>query len=343
MKKDLRNLSTTQLIDLFNSMGQPAYRAKQLYNWLWGKGVNDISKMSSLPKELRKKLAENYNINRAIIYTSQQSIDGTLKLGFQLHDQRIVEGVIIPTETRKTACISSQVGCTLNCAFCATGKIKRERNLSAGEIYDQVSLLNEQSLQKFNTPLSNIVYMGMGEPLLNYQNVIASIEKITNSKGLGMSAKRITLSTVGIARGIVKLADDIKNINLAWSLHAASNEKRQKIMEINKSNSIEEVIKALQYYAKKTKNKITFEYILFNNFNDSPEDAKNLVQLYKKVPAFVNLIEYNKVEDVPYSTSSEENKTTFLKILENNGITAKIRKSRGQDIDAACGQLANKK
>lgn len=241
-----------------------------------------------------------------------------------------------------TACVSSQVGCTLSCSFCATGMIKRERNLYAGEIYDQVKILNETALHFYNKPLSNIVFMGMGEPLLNYDNVLSAIEKITSPMGLGMSPKRITLSTVGIARGIKRLADEDKKFNLAWSLHAPTNEKRNEIMGINKSNSIEEIIEALQYFYLKTKNKITFEYIIFDHFNDGIEDAAALTKLCKQVPSFVNLIEYNNVEGVEFQKANKEKINKFITYLEQNGITAKVRISRGEDIDAACGQLANK-
>lgn len=342
MKKDLRILSQDELENLFVSMNQPKFRAKQLYDWLWNKGLTNILDMSNLPKELRSKLNEEYEIRCAQISEQQKSIDGTIKLGFKLFDERIIEGVLIPADKRMTACVSSQVGCTLSCAFCATGMIKRERNLSPGEIYDQVVLLNKVAEDNYGHHLSNIVFMGMGEPLLNYDNVMGAIEKITSPEGLGMAPRRITLSTVGIARGIKRLADAGKDFRLAWSLHAPTNDKRDEIMGINRSNSIEEVMEALQYFYQQTKNKVTFEYILFDNFNDSIEDAKALLKLCKQVPAFVNIIEYNQVEGVVLNKAIKSKRDTFIKFLENNGVTAKVRVSRGEDIDAACGQLANK-
>jgi 23S rRNA (adenine2503-C2)-methyltransferase len=342
LKKDLRILSQAELETLFESMGQAKFRAKQLYHWLWSKGLDSINDMSNLPKELRVKLDEEFEIRCAKIDQEQKSKDGTIKLGFELFDNRIIEGVLIPSNKRMTACVSSQVGCTLSCAFCATGMIKRDRNLSPGEIYDQVVLLNKTAQDNYSYHLSNIVFMGMGEPLLNYDNVMAAIEKITSPEGLGMAPRRITLSTVGIARGIKRLADEEKDFKLAWSLHAPTNEKRNEIMGINKSNSIEDVMEALQYFYQKTKNKITFEYIIFDDFNDSLEDAKALLKLCKQVPAFVNIIEYNQVDGVVLNKANNGRRKAFMDYLEQNGVTAKLRISRGEDIDAACGQLANK-
>lgn len=342
MKTDIRTLRPEKMQALFLSLNQPKFRADQLYDWLWNKGLHSFDEMSNLPISLRSHLNEHYSINNAHISQKQISKDGTIKVGFCLHDERIIEGVLIPKDKRMTACVSSQVGCTLSCAFCATGMIKRERNLNPGEIYDQVKLINQLAQEHYQHPLSNIVFMGMGEPLLNYDNVMTAIQHITSPKGMGMSPKRITLSTVGIARGIRRLADEEKDFKLAWSLHAPSNEKRDRIMGINKSNSIEEVIKALQYFYQKTKNKVTFEYIIFDHFNDSLEDAKNLLDLCNQVPAFVNIIEYNKVEGVDMQKSSKDRRDKFIHFLESNGVTAKVRVSRGEDIDAACGQLANK-
>lgn len=342
MKQDLRILSKEALQELMLEIGEPRFRAKQIYEWLWSKSATSIQEMTNLSKALREKLSSSYGIFPAQEKIVQQSKDGTIKIGYSLKDERIVEGVLIPTEDRMTACVSSQVGCTLSCAFCATGMLKRERNLDFGEIYDQIVSLNKQALEKFGKPLSNIVYMGMGEPLLNYDNVLASIEKVTSPEGLGMSPRRITVSTVGVAKGIMRLADEGKKFNLALSLHAPTNEKRLEIMGINKSNPIEKVMESLQYFNKKTGNKITFEYILFDNFNDHEEDAKALVKLCRQVPAFVNLIEYNKVEGVTLSKTLVDRRNRFIAYLEENGVTAKVRVSRGEDIDAACGQLANK-
>jgi 23S rRNA (adenine2503-C2)-methyltransferase len=341
-KKDIRKYSLAQLQEDFKSMGLQSFRAKQVYEWLWNKQAMDFEAMSNLSKDLRAQLHDLYNIYPTEISVVQKSTDGTIKMGFRLRDDRMIEGVIIPAEDRMTACVSSQVGCSLSCSFCATGFLKRERNLEAAEIFDQVVLLNRQAIAQYGRGLTNIVYMGMGEPLLNYDNVLRSIELINSEDGLFMSNKRITLSTSGVARGIMRLADEGRKFNLALSLHAATDEKRIQIMDINKSNPLDDVIDALNYFYEKTGNKITFEYILFNEFNDSMEDAIALHNLCKRVPAFVNLIEYNLVEGVPFTKSPEEKVVAFKHYLETNGISVQLRRSRGKDIDAACGQLANK-
>ena len=271
-----------------------------------------------------------------------QASTRTVKIGMKLQDDRLIEGVMIPDEDRNTACVSSQVGCSLACTFCATGFLKRERNLEAGEIYDQVILLNRYALEQSNRPLTNIVYMGMGEPLLNYDNVMQSIKLITSPEGLGMAQKRITVSTSGIVRGIKRIADEGMKFNLALSLHAATNEKRNKIMDINQSNPLEEVMEALNYFYEKTGNKITFEYILFDHFNDSEEDAHHLMEWCDQVPAFVNLIEYNNVEGVTLHRAKSDRRDAFVDYLREHDINVAVRRSRGKDIDAACGQLANK-
>ena len=342
MKKEIRALSIENLITELEALQQPKFRAKQIYEWLWNKSCVDFEQMSNLSKELRNTLQQNFYINHITENITQKSNDGTIKMGFKCQDDRMIEGVMIPADNRMTACVSSQVGCSLSCKFCATGFLKRERNLEAGEIYDQVVLLNQQSLHHFEKPLTNIVYMGMGEPLLNYDNVMRSINLITTDEGLGMSSKRITVSTSGVARGIMRMADEGKKFNLALSLHAATDEKRLQIMDINKSNPLDTVIDALSYFYNKTGNKITYEYILFKDFNDSDEDAKHLIKLCKKVPSFVNIIEYNQVDGVEYTKATDERLQRFTMILEQNGIDAKVRRSRGKDIDAACGQLANK-
>lgn len=341
-KTDIRSLEKMALIESLVSLGESAFRGKQIYEWLWKKSALSFDEMTSLSKPLREKLNLHFEINPVTNHRIQISNDGTIKIGFITQDLKSIEGVLIPSDDRFTACISSQVGCTLSCAFCATGFLKRDRNLTMQEIYDQVVLLNKQALQHFHKPLTNIVYMGMGEPLLNYDNVVASIRKINDPEGLGIGAKRITVSTSGIVRGIHKLADEGLNINLALSLHAANNEKRNEIMDINKSNPIEELIPAMNYFFEKTGNRITFEYILFDKFNDTIEDAKQLVALCKKVHCFVNLIEYNKVDGVIYYKSKNENRDLFFNYLREHGVNSVIRRSRGKDIDAACGQLANK-
>ena len=342
LNNDIRKFSAEQLAVEFEKMGEPKFRAKQVHEWLWQKSARSFEEMTNLSKQLREKLAEQFSFYSVSENMIQKSKDGTVKLGMKLHDNRLVEGVMIPDDERSTACVSSQVGCSLSCSFCATGFLKRERNLEAGEIYDQVVLLNEHAIQHSGKPLTNIVYMGMGEPLLNYDNVMQSIRYITSPIGLNMAQKRITVSTSGIVRGIRRLADEEMKFNLALSLHAATNEKRNKIMDINQSNPLEDVMDALNYFYEKTGNKITFEYILFDKFNDSLADAENLFYLTDRVPSFVNIIEYNQVEGVEFKKAKRENRDAFVAYLRNKGVNVAIRRSRGKDIDAACGQLANK-
>lgn len=342
-QQDIRQVSTEALATQMLAMGEAKFRAKQIQEWLWKKGALGFDEMTNLSKSLREKLKETYSFFPAQEETVQVSADGTVKLGIKLHDNRVVEGVMIPDEDRATACVSSQVGCSLSCSFCATGQLKRERNLSTAEIYDQITLLNRHAAKANNgRGLTNIVYMGMGEPLLNYDNVMESIRHITSPDGLNMASKRLTLSTSGIERGIRRLADEGLKINLAFSLHAPTNEKRGKIMDVNRSNPLENVMDALIYFYQKTKNKITFEYILFDELNDSIEDAEDLIKLYKKVPAFINLIEYNHVDGLAFKKSRPARRDAFLAYLRSKNIEAQIRRSRGEDIDAACGQLANK-
>ncbi len=342
VKNDIRTLSIDELVQAFEKLQEPKFRAKQVYEWLWAKSARSFDEMTNLSKPLRTKLAEEFVLQPVKEHIVQKSKDGTVKLGMELADNRLVEGVMIPDDDRNTACVSSQVGCSLSCSFCATGFLKRERNLEAGEIYDQVVLLNKYALEHNGRPLTNIVYMGMGEPLLNYSNVMQSIRLITSPEGLNMAQKRITVSTSGIAKGIKRLADEEMKFNLALSLHAATDEKRDRIMDINLSNNLETVFEALNYFHEKTGNKVTFEYILFDGFNDSIEDARHLIELYNKVPAFINVIEYNTVEGVPYKKAKADKRDTFVNFLRNRGVNVAVRRSRGKDIDAACGQLANK-
>ncbi|MEO6303914.1 MAG: 23S rRNA (adenine(2503)-C(2))-methyltransferase RlmN [Bacteroidia bacterium] len=341
-KKDIRALSVEQLTDLFKEINEPAFRAKQVYDWLWAKSAVDFNAMSNLSKNLRDYLNTNFAINAVQISELQISSDKTIKCAMRLHDNYVVESVLIPHQTRFTACISSQVGCSLTCKFCATGKLKRMRNLNADEIYDQVVVVKNTAMEKYNSPLTNIVYMGMGEPLLNYAEVLKSVDKITSPQGLGMAAKRITVSTAGVAKMITKLADDNVKFHLALSLHAASDEKRNHIMSINETNSLENLAASLNYFIDKTGTRPTFEYIAFKDYNDSIEDAQDLVRFCKKVKSKVNIIEYNPIDDGEFKQTTRERLKAFTDHLEKNGIICNVRHSRGKDIDAACGQLANK-
>jgi 23S rRNA (adenine2503-C2)-methyltransferase len=341
--KNIRHISYDELENLFLEMGEKKFRAKQVWEWLWTKHAHTFADMTNLSKELRQKLGENFMLPALTVTATQHSSDGTLKSGFKTHEGHLCEGVLIPTESRNTACVSSQLGCSLSCKFCATGYIDRKRNLDFDEIYDEVVLLNQQSEKTYGKKLSNIVFMGMGEPLLNYKNVLKAIEKITAEDGLGMSPRRITVSTAGVAKMIKQLGDDGVKFKLALSLHAANDEKRNEIMPINETNNLKAIIEALNYFYQKTKNEITLEYILFNNFNDSLKDADDLIRVYRKVPAdLVNIIEYNPIDFAKFEKPSEERMTQFMTYLEKHKVNARLRRSRGKDIDAACGQLANK-
>jgi 23S rRNA (adenine2503-C2)-methyltransferase len=342
-KTDIRSLSKEALKEAMLAQGEKSFRANQVYEWLWKKSASDFDEMSNLSLETREWLKLNYVINHVKVVDKQVSNDKTIKSGFQLHDTHIVEGVLIPATDRMTACVSSQVGCSLSCKFCATGKLDRIRNLNPDEIYDQVVHIRNWANKHYNQPLTNIVFMGMGEPLLNYKNVLAAIQKITSPEGLGMSSERITVSTAGIAKMIEKLADDKVKFRLALSLHAANDEKRNSIMPINESNSLDSLIAALQCFHQNTRNRITFEYIAFKDFNDSIADAKELLAICKKVPAKVNIIEYNPTGDGLFEKANANKIDAFAQFLLKNGVQATVRRSRGKDIDAACGQLANKK
>ncbi|MBX0333867.1 23S rRNA (adenine(2503)-C(2))-methyltransferase RlmN [Pontibacter sp. HSC-14F20] len=341
-KKDIRKLSLDDLKAWLVEQGEKAFRAKQVYEWIWKHSAQSFEEMNNVSLALREKLDQHFAINAVQVATKQISNDGTIKSAFKLHDDNIVEGVLIPHEERKTACVSSQVGCSLTCKFCATGYMDRVRNLDAAEIYDQVVRINQQSLEQYGQPLSNIVYMGMGEPMLNYANVMKSIERITAHDGLGMAARRITVSTAGIAKMIKKMADDGVKANLALSLHAANDEKRNQIMPINETNSLEALTDALKHFHEVTGRKVTYEYIVFQNFNDTLQDAEELYRFSKVIPCKINLIEYNPIENADFKNTDEDRWQNFIYYLADRGVQVNVRRSRGKDIDAACGQLAVK-
>ncbi len=341
-KTDIRDLSLEDLEKFCSKHKLPKFRAKQITEWLWRKRATSFDEMTSLSKLMRDLLAEYFSINSVKIHRGEKSEDGTIKYSLQLHDKLIVEGVLIPSKKRLTACVSSQVGCSLACEFCATGTMRLERNLTAAEIYDQIFILNEEAISNFGKPISNIVFMGMGEPLLNYKALLRSINIITSKKGLGMSPKRITVSTAGISKMIKKLGDDRVRFNLAISLHSANNNKRDILMPINQKINLAELKESIRYFYDKTGSRVTYEYILFKDLNDSLEDAQQLAQFSKVSPCKINLIEYNTVNGLPYKKSSNKVTERFITYLQERNLITNLRKSKGKDINAACGQLANK-
>ena len=341
-KKDIRKLSLTELEEFFLAQGDKKFRAKQVYEWLWNKSLKNFDEMSNISLSTRELLKAHFIINHIRVDLMQHSSDGTIKNAVKLFDDKIVESVLIPTTKRITACISSQVGCSLDCNFCATARLKRMRNLNSDEIYDQVVAIKEEAETYFQRPLTNIVFMGMGEPLLNYANVMDAIDKITSVEGLGMAPRRITLSTVGIPKMIRKMADDKVKFNLAISLHSAINETRSRLMPINEVNPLEDLADALSYWYSRTKRKVTYEYVIWAGINDDERHAKALAKFCKIIPSKVNLIQYNPIDEGEFRQASQEAVDLYIRVLEGQDIIAKVRKSRGQDIDAACGQLANK-
>ena len=341
--KNIRQLRFDELQQFMETIGEKKFRTTQVWEWLWKKHAHSFADMTNLSKELRQKLGEHFSLPALAVDATQYSADGTVKSRFKTYDGHLCEGVLIPTESRFTACVSSQIGCSLSCRFCATGYIERKRNLEFDEIYDEVVLINQQAERVYGKKLSNIVFMGMGEPLLNYRNVLRAIERITAEDGLAMSPRRITVSTAGVAKMIRQLGDDKVRFKLALSLHAANDQKRNEIMPINETNNLKALIDALNYFYKETKNEITLEYILFNNFNDSNHDADELIKVYRQVPAdLVNIIEYNPIDFAKFEKPTEKRMEEFMAYLAKHKVNARLRRSRGKDIDAACGQLANK-
>jgi 23S rRNA (adenine2503-C2)-methyltransferase len=341
-KKDIRAITKDQLRDFFVSQGDKAFRGNQVYEWLWQKAVHSFDDMTNISKQTRQMLEDNFVINHIKVDSMQRSKDGTVKNAVRLHDGLIVESVLIPTKTRTTACVSSQVGCSLDCEFCATASLKQMRNLNPDEIYDQVVAIDKESRLYHNRPLSNIVFMGMGEPLMNYNNVIKAIDKITSPEGLGMSPKRITVSTSGVPKMIKKMADDAVKFHLAVSLHSAIDVVRTSIMPFNTTFPLKDLKEALEYWYAKTERMVSYEYIIWKGINDSQKDIDALVAFCKQVPCKVNIIEYNPIDDGEFQQASSEVLNNYIYALERNRIVVNVRRSRGKDIDAACGQLANK-
>lgn len=342
-RTDILTLSLDEIKGFLKKNGEKDFRAKQIFEWLWKKPVSSFEEMTNISKELRKLLQDNFIIQSVSVEEIQISKDKTIKVAFRLFDGMLIEGVLIPAENRATACISSQVGCNLGCEFCATAKIGLRRNLSVGEIYHQVVAIMKLAEEKYKLSLTNIVLMGMGEPLLNYDNVLKAMDWVSSDKGLGMSPQRITLSTVGLPRMIKKLADDKVKFNLAVSLHSANDKKRTEFMPVNKRNSLAELSEALVYFNEKTGQRITFEYLLMEGINDSLKDAKELAEYCKSFPVKINIIEYNSTKDNRFKRSSNTAFDEFVTFLKGRNLVVNIRRSRGMDIDAACGQLAGKK
>jgi 23S rRNA (adenine2503-C2)-methyltransferase len=341
-KIDIRSLKKNELIKFLNDFNYEPYRAQQILSRVNSQQIDSFEKITNIPKDLIQLLDENFFLSNTLILQFQKSSDLTFKFSIKLHDNLIIEAVLIPTEKRITACVSSQVGCSLDCNFCATSRLKRIRNLESYEIYDQIMLLNNESLKSFSKPISNIVFMGMGEPLLNYNNVIHSIDLITGNQGLGISKKKITLSTSGIFKMIKKMADDNVKFNLAISLHSAIEETRNQIMPFSKSFPLKKLIDSLEYWYLKTKIKITFEYLVWKDINDDFEHINALVKICKRIPSKVNLIEYNSINDERFISADQTWIDNYVNSLRENNIQVSVRRSRGKDIDAACGQLANK-
>ncbi len=342
--KDIRSIGEEELHQYCIAQGWENYRFQQLYSWIWQKGVSSFDAMTNLSLAMRETLKNDWTFLPLKEYLVQTSSDGTLKYRWRCHDGNAIESVLIPVpeEQRYTLCVSSQVGCSLACKFCATGQMQRMRNLDSAEIWDQVVLIDQHCREIYDHRITNIVYMGMGEPLLNYRNVLDSIDRISAPDGYAMSPRRITVSTAGIEKGIRRLADDGVRFNLALSLHAADDAKRNAIMPINEKNSLSDLMDALLYFYEATHSRISYEYILFKGFNDTIADAKQLAALCRRFPVRVNIIEYNPVAGVPYSGSNDATIDRFGRTLRDLGVTVTVRRSRGKDIDAACGQLANK-
>lgn len=340
---DIRTLNNEQLSTWVVAHFEKAFRAKQISEWLWKKNVASFDEMTNLPHNLIHTLKEEFVLQKIHIGEKQISRDGSIKYAMQLTDKHWIEMVLIPSMKRSTVCVSSQVGCGLSCSFCATAQLGFTRNLTAYEMYEQVFTANRESLEQFGHPISNIVWMGMGEPLLNYENVVQAIDYITTAKGMGLSKDRITLSTCGIAKGIRQLADDTIKVHLAISLHSAHPEQRSDLMPINKTNSLSELSDALAYYYQKTNLRITIEYLLLNGVNDSMEHARLLAGFCKRFPVKINIIEYNPHPYATFTTTSKQQQSLFIDFLKNKNLVVNLRQSKGKDIAAACGQLANRK
>ncbi|GAB6090699.1 dual-specificity RNA methyltransferase RlmN [Spirochaeta dissipatitropha] len=337
---DILNISRTELSELIESeLAYPAYRSRQVLQWIWKHGVRNFADMKNVPLQLRTELAERFCFNGLSCESTAISSDGTRKMIFKLHDDHVIEGVLIPaSDGRLTACISSQVGCTLRCAFCATARIPYRRNLSIGEICDQFSFLQNEAKALYGKGLNNLVYMGMGEPLANLDAVCESIRIITGE--MGLAPRRITLSTAGMVPEIRKLADENLGIQFAVSLHSAIDESRRSLMSAGRDHSLEELGEAIRYWHARTGNKVTLEYLILAGTNDSADHLRALIRYASALPCKINVIEYNPIVGIPFSAGKRNELDNFAARLADAGLLVTVRHSGGKDIDAACGQLA---
>ncbi|MEO0088147.1 MAG: 23S rRNA (adenine(2503)-C(2))-methyltransferase RlmN [candidate division WOR-3 bacterium] len=334
--ENIKSFTIRELKELVKNFNWEEYNAYQIFQWLWQKKVNDFSLMTNLSKSKREYLKNNFVISELKILATKKAKDGTEKFLFELSDSNKIEAVFIPEEKRRTICVSSQVGCPLKCLLCNSGKIPFKRNLYFYEICDQI-LMIEKIL---NIKPTNIVFMGIGEPLLNLEEVLKAIQIINSPIGFGISARKITISTAGIVEGIYRLAEIKKKIKLAISLNATKDEIREYLMPINKKYPISEILKACEYYWQKKRERITFEYVLIKDINDDEEDAYRLKKMLRKIPCKINLIPFNPFPEVSFQPSSLKRIEKFMKILAEANYTVTLRKSRGQEILAGCGQLA---
>lgn len=341
-RKDIRDVAIADLVKFIEKSGDKAFRAKQIHEWFWNKGARSFDALKNIPNSLINIFQEEFSFPVLEIQEIQKSSDGTAKFSFISHDKKLTEGVLIPSLKRVTACISTQVGCPLGCSFCATGKLGFERNLSAGEIFDQITLMQSYALENYQNPISNIVIMGMGEPMLNFDACSNAIQKLTSPTYKGMSPKRITLSTVGLCDGIYTLADKQLGVELAISLHCAIQSEREKLIPTAKLNTLSEISDALIYYHQKTDQRITIEYVLLKDVNDQALHSRSLAEFCKSIPVKINIIEFNPTEGIPFSKSDDKVRAEFAAYLESKNLIVNVRKSRGKDIAAACGQLAGK-
>ena len=336
--KNIKDYNLDELITEMENLGEKKFRAEQIFKWLYVDKVKEFDEMTNLSLELREKLKQNYTMCNFKILKKQESADGTKKYLFDVLDGNAIESVLMQYKYGKTICVSSQIGCKMGCKFCASTGIKFVRSLTAGEIVEQVLAVE----QDIGDKISNIVFMGIGEPFDNYDNVMKAIKILNNQKGLNIGARHISVSTSGLVPMIYKFADEDYQCTLSISLHATNDEKRSKMMPINNRYNIKELMEACKYYINKTNKRISFEYALAKDNNDNLEDAKELVKLLKGMLCHVNLIPINKIENGEFTKSSNENIIKFRDYLNENGIVATIRRELGSDIDAACGQLRRK-